>query len=87
MNVLTFLTLELLLCVIVIVNTTERSFTSDQKQQSRQKNNYVITLLANAVKVINVTKTAATRVRKMLFIIRLTNISCSTLLLVHSVSV
>ena len=29
MNVLTFLTLDLLLYVIVIVNTTERSFTSD----------------------------------------------------------
>ena len=29
MNVLTFLTLDLLLYVIVIVNTTEQSFTSD----------------------------------------------------------
>ena len=29
MNVLTFLTLDLLLSLIVIVNTTERSFTSD----------------------------------------------------------
>ena len=29
MNVLTFLTLDLLMHVIVIVNTTERSFTSD----------------------------------------------------------
>ena len=29
MNVLTFLTLDVLLYVIVIVNTTERSFTSD----------------------------------------------------------
>ena len=29
MNVLTFLTLDVLLYVIVIVNTTERSFTSE----------------------------------------------------------
>ena len=29
MNVLTFLTVDLLMYVIVIVNTTERSFTSD----------------------------------------------------------